>query len=300
MRVHQWQGPGRRITASEDRFYSSELCESTLFRFSTDYLEVEPHVGAFSLKLVLSGEEQYFFGRRTVTLSPGRFLLVNNGDSYSSRINSPTDSLSIFYRDDEISIASSSIFNSDKYLLDNGPSTDTRREVARISNQITPIIRHRILAMIASLDRIDREAIAEQAMFLLLDTLQNHWQIVPPTALMEIRRRSTRDELVLRVLRARNVIDDLHGMNVTLDLLAETACLSRYHFLRIFRDVVGESPIVYARQQKLKYGAGLIRQGECPKSVAKSLGYKTVRNFVRAQKRTFGRANRCDSTVRKM
>ena len=71
MRLHKWSGPGFRVTAAEDRFFTQPLETTTAFRFSTDYFEVDPHAGATSIKLVLAGSETYYFHRRRVLLSPG-------------------------------------------------------------------------------------------------------------------------------------------------------------------------------------------------------------------------------------
>ena len=73
-----------------------------------------------------------------------------------------------------------------------------------------------------------------------------------------------------------------------LDRLADAACLSRYHFLRVFSELVGETPIAYARRRRLEHGEKLLKQGEDLEVVARQAGYKNVRNFSRAFQRTFG------------
>ena len=288
MQIHQWRGPGYRISASEDRFFSSPLQESTVFRFSTDFFEVEPHAGAFSIKLVLSGEEHYRFGRRTVALRPGQVLLVNAGDEYSSRIDTLTESLSIFFRDSEFEAAARSLTAPAEMLLDTQSDRTNVAGVARIIRAFTPAFEARLGASISAIDRNDEPALTESVRCLLLTALLDHWGVVPPEALSEIRRRSTRDELVTRILRARELIDHSHGRTVDLDRLAAAACLSRYHFLRVFTELMGETPIAYARRRRLQYGRKLLKQGEDPAAVAKRLGYKSVRNFRRAYQRTFG------------
>ncbi len=289
MRIHQWRGPGYRVSSAEDRFFSSPLCESTLFRFSTDFFEVEPHAGAFSIKLVLGGEEHYCFGRKTVPLRPGRVLLVNAGDEYSSRIDTRTDSLSIFFREDEFKDAARSLITSNETLLDPQSDHTYVPEVARITRAFTPAFEARLDTMISAIDQADQPALTESVRQLLLTALLDHWHMIPPEALSEVRRRSTRDELITRILRARQHIDDSKGHIMDLDELAGAACLSRFHFLRVFSELVGETPIAYARRRRLEDGNRLLRQGEDPAVVARQLGYKNVRNFRRALQRTFGK-----------
>jgi len=287
--IYEWQGPGRRITSSEDRFFKSPLRDSTIFRFSTDYFEIEPHTGEFSIKFVLSGEERYFFRRRTVALQPGQFLLVNSGDEYSSLIDLPSESFSIFFHRNEFADAARSLIASAEALLEDPSATSSVAPVARIANRTTNSVAGRLRATIAAIDRDDHVDVLESVHLLLLDSLSDHWKLAPPDRLVNIRRRSTRDELIARVVRAREVIDDSHGLSVDLVSLSRAACLSRFHFLRVFTEITGETPVAYARRRRLQLGAKLARQGEDLSVVAQQVGYKSVRNFVRAYERTFGR-----------
>ena len=100
MRLIQWTEPSRSLTKAEvDVFYNAPLHKSTLFAFKTKFMDVPTHKGAFSLKMVLSGEEEYRIDRRTVKVTPGQFLLINEGEAYSSLINKETESVSVFLPD---------------------------------------------------------------------------------------------------------------------------------------------------------------------------------------------------------
>ena len=290
MDIYEWKGPGRRITSSEDVFFKSPLRDSTIFRFSTNYFEIETHTGEFSIKFVLSGEERYFFRRRTVTLKPGQFLLVNSGDEYSSLIDRPSESFSIFFHKREFAEAARSLIASAETLLEDPSDRGNVAPVARIANRTTNSVGRRLRATIAAIDQSDHVGVLESVPLLLLDSLSDHWKFAPPDRLVDIRRRSTRDELIARVVRARDVIDDSHGLSVDLFSLSKAACLSRFHFLRVFTEITGETPVAYARRRRLRLGAKLLHQGEDPAVVARQVGYKNVRNFVRAYERTFGRS----------
>lgn len=43
-----------------------------------------------------------------------------------------------------------------------------------------------------------------------------------------------------------------YGTSITLDDLAEKAFCSKYHYVRIFRSMVGESPMDYLRRYRLE------------------------------------------------
>ena len=97
MELITWARAKRRIPQADiDSFYHRPLAAPTLFRFDTASFDMPAHAGPFSLKAVLAGEETYEIGARTITLRPGEFMFVNGGETYSSRIDTQTRSLSIF------------------------------------------------------------------------------------------------------------------------------------------------------------------------------------------------------------
>jgi AraC-like DNA-binding protein len=125
-----------------------------------------------------------------------------------------------------------------------------------------------------------RDGAEEGAASLLLATLRDLSGVAPRMALPAVRKRSTRDELVGRIVRAREYISDMRGQDCSLDRLAQVACLSKFHFLRVFRQVFGESPAALARACRLEEAARSIRRGE-PEDLAASAGGFANRHSMR-------------------
>ena len=74
--------------------------------------------------------------------------------------------------------------------------------------------------------------------------------------------------------------------NIHLDQLADAACLSKYHFSRVFRDQVGESPIRYLKRTRLERAACLLSNHRRLSivEIASTCGYSSIQLFSR----TFG------------
>lgn len=67
------------------------------------------------------------------------------------------------------------------------------------------------------------------------------------------------------------------------DQLARDACLSRFHFHRIFRGVVGETPLELHRRLRLERAAWQLAQTDAPVTrIAMDAGYETHESFTRA------------------
>ncbi len=97
-------------------------------------------------------------------------------------------------------------------------------------------------------------------------------------------RPATRAELLARVLRARDLAEDTRG-RVTLGAMAHAAGLSRYHFLRVFRAVMGVTPAAYAREVRLERGLRRLGQGDGPVAAAREAGYASSSTFLRSLRR---------------
>jgi len=94
--------------------------------------------------------------------------------------------------------------------------------------------------------------------------------------------------------RLQRVLDyveaNLEG-DLTLDLMASIACLSRYHFSRAFRQAVGLPPHRYVSDRRLDRAKALLLQGDRSLvDIALSLSFSNQANFTRAFKQATGQA----------
>ena len=103
----------------------------------------------------------------------------------------------------------------------------------------------------------------------------------------ELHRISADDQFGAEVL---SYINSHPGESPAVDDLAEMAHLSRYHFMRLFKEETGESVHAYVRQRKLLNAARLIREGMKTTEAAELNGFQDYSVFYRAFKETFGTA----------
>ncbi|WGD49344.1 AraC family transcriptional regulator [Bradyrhizobium sp. CB1650] len=94
--------------------------------------------------------------------------------------------------------------------------------------------------------------------------------------------------------RLQRVLDyietNLEG-DLTLDLMASIACLSRYHFARAFRHAVGQPPHRYVSARRLDRAKALLMQGERSLvDIALALSFSDQASFTRAFRQATGQA----------
>lgn len=232
MNFTSWEAPVRRLPPAEVReFYDAELADIHAFLFETSQLELPQHRGCLSLKLILSGEERYVIGRRAVSVRAGQVLFLNSGETYGSQIRTRTRSLAVFFPDAEAIEAGG------------GRQLELPQAAFQASAHFARLLDGFLRALAQGEDTLADES----ARRLLLAALTDLRRKAPRSGLPRVRKRTTRHELIGRVIRAREYVDDMRGANCTLDRLAEIACLSKYHFLRVFTEVTGVGPASYAR-----------------------------------------------------
>src|SRR5215472_17912577 len=62
-----------------------------------------------------------------------------------------------------------------------------------------------------------------------------------------------------RLRRARKYIDECYDLPLDLAAISKEACLSRYHFLRLFRDTFDTTPHQYLIQRRIEKAKELLR-----------------------------------------
>lgn len=83
-------------------------------------------------------------------------------------------------------------------------------------------------------------------------------------------------------------INENLSRELTVDALAERVYLSKYHFMRLFKENTGATVHAYIRQKRLLYAARLIREGTNANKAAIDSGFSDYSAFHRAFRKSFG------------
>ena len=92
-----------------------------------------------------------------------------------------------------------------------------------------------------------------------------------------------------RLNRVLSYIYENLDENLSLDKLADVACVSRYHWHRVFRAMTGETLSDVVRRLRLNKAANALVQEDTPiRTIAEQVGYKNLASFSRAFKLAHG------------
>ncbi len=114
------------------------------------------------------------------------------------------------------------------------------------------------------------------------------------SVVIEMLRRAPRSAKTLgrdpRVLRAIAQMNASFAESLSVDDLAKTANMSRFHFSRLFRDEVGQAPYQYLLKVRLARAAELLRSGHSSVTEAAiSSGFSDFSRFSRMFKKHTGK-----------
>lgn len=289
----KWQRQSRHIPQEDQsEFYDQPLPHITIYRYQTERLTLPSHRSHFSLKFTLAGEEHYSFGRRRVCLDAGSALFSNDGGEHDSSVSQHTDALSIYVPPNKaqalLNVASTTPDNA----LDAPSVPALGREVPQIvftpSSRTNSVLQAFLHSCPQRCFEANDERFEALSLRLAEHALRDVFRQAPPWALRDVTKPSVREELITRVLRARVFLDDTFGARYDLDVLAEVACLSKYHLIRTFAEVVGKTPGAYARSRRLNKARQVLEDGGNWSRAARVAGYSSTRRFKDAFHRQFG------------
>jgi AraC-like DNA-binding protein len=217
----------------------------------------------YSIKAYVGGRVPFIVERRLHVVDDAHYLIVNAGQDYEFR--TPADStlfnFTIFMSEAEVADAWASLRRSDESLLDDPDTADeavpeflaapmrVSESMLRARSQLRTLAFEGLLSIecrAAAVSEIIGEALATQ------------YAAVSQMRKVHAVRRSTQKEAVLRVRRAVDFIEADITRELDLSTLSKIACMAKHHFLRRFKDVIGQTPHQFILRRRLALAEELL------------------------------------------
>jgi AraC-like DNA-binding protein len=106
-----------------------------------------------------------------------------------------------------------------------------------------------------------------------------------------IAAKPNHPDLSERLCRARRYIDECYDLPLDLADISKQACLSRYHFLRLFRAAFETTPHQYLMRRRIEKAKELLRSGTSSVTeVCFEVGFQSLGSFSALFRRCVGDA----------
>ncbi|MEQ9424958.1 MAG: AraC family transcriptional regulator [Cyclobacteriaceae bacterium] len=104
-------------------------------------------------------------------------------------------------------------------------------------------------------------------------------------------KKSTQSELLSRLLVAQDYIHSNYSSEISTETLSKVSSLSKFHFIRTFKEAFGSTPHQYISKVRLNKAKDLLLTTKLPvKEISMLVGFKEPNSFLRFFKMTQGEA----------
>lgn len=230
---------------------------TVLLNVKTNFTERNDILGPFSLFFNISGTSIVQVGSKRIHIGDSSFVISNFGDSYSLLINQPdqTETLNIHFGEKFYKEALTANLQTHETLLDNPFEVKSKGLHVPFRSFFTD---HHFLKLATQLFYQLKTAKAEDlstqeklfALFSHLMQLGEHERnrIESLTYL----KSSTRQEIVERLALVVDFMHYSYQKVITLDVLTEVSCISKFHLIRVFKEAYLISPYQYLKKIRLE------------------------------------------------
>jgi AraC-like DNA-binding protein len=232
-----------------------------------------------SLKWLPEGLAEYRTEGRAYRLSGASQLLLNRGQPYGMHMKGPSESFVLFF---PRAVA-------DGAWQANTGKAEAMPEVPTAAAPSHTALQNHLAALRMESRRYepDAERLRELSCAVLGEIASLAATRRGQVMRIPAARRSTREELLRRLLRAEAYLADT-GPGATLAGAADASALSPFHLIRLFNVVFGETPLAYGARLRLERAhEDLVRSRKPIADVAWDAGYESRSAFDRAFQRRF-------------
>ena len=261
-------------------------------------IQYMPFEQRLSIKACWGGEEQYFIDGRAVAVDDDNYLIFNDRRTYSSVIRSvrPVRSFSIFFRPGFAEEVLGGMLTPQDRILDR--SGDAQRRSVEFAEHlrphdrlVTPVLKYIAFHVRQGVD--DEAWYEEQLSFLLERMLGSHRLTAQAIQSLSASRPGKRQELYRRLNWGRDYIHSNYQRPITIDDMASAACLSKYHFIRLFHGLAGVTPYRYLQQKRVAAAQRLLSTTRLTHvEIAEQVGFDHRSTMFRQIRRLTGRSGR--------
>jgi AraC-like DNA-binding protein len=97
-----------------------------------------------------------------------------------------------------------------------------------------------------------------------------------------------KDYLVKQVVLAKKFIDNHYTKPLTLDDMAGEAFFSKYHFIRLFKTMYGQTPYQYLKLVRIAGAKKLLQKGKNVSETSLAVGFESATSFASLFKKITG------------
>lgn len=250
--------------------------------------ECDWHVTRLSLNFNLDGLQTYHAGTKAFSISSEKYLLINEGQVFKTSVKSdmPNRMVTLAFRVGLAAEILRSMKVSDVALLDDPfQNSSGAPEFLEKTYSTDTVIQHSVSELIAS--DLAIEETEQKLENLLTHVIRQQLNIRKEILSIRKSKPATRLEIYKRLHWSLDLIHEHFDSDLTVEQLAKEACLSSFHFKRLFSELFNISPYQYLINKRLEKACSFLQDGLKVSDVCLRVGWKDPSSFTRLFKKRF-------------
>ena len=247
-----------------------------------------------SLHAVFNGSEKYKIGKRTVTVFPGNFLIINEGTAYDRTIYSDSiaSTFAIFFSKRFLQDFQYGFSSSDRKLIDE-PIDSELIQRSTFLETIYPCkgdIKYNLSHLIDHFNENSDDLLLDDYIYhsLLLFYRLYYREVLHKSNRLDALNASTRDELFKRLSLAKDFMLSNYNQDISLEDISAHACLSPTHLFRTFKQIYNSSPHQYLIQTRLDNARHMLKNTDYTlNEIVNLVGFTCPSTFIKLFKNKF-------------
>jgi AraC-like DNA-binding protein len=240
-------------------------------------------------KFVLTGKETYILEGRKYLVESGEYIIGNNQTLSEVNISEHTKGICIDISNSLIEEIVTCYFEqsdllefmlTDKFLVNkyNSSRTSLGLKLNTLSNKLSNQNPKTLFINTELFYSIGESIVIDQA------------QIFSEYTKLTFKKQIVNKDHYRNLLKTKNYIDDCFLQTIHINELAELAFMSKFAFIRLFKQIFGLSPYQYLLKKRLYYSKQLLTKSFPINEIATTLHFADTPSFSKAFKATFGTA----------
>lgn len=247
--------------------------------------------GPFSLFINLTGSSTVGIEGKEYEINEQCFTLSNAGQHYDLIVDNKeaTETLNIHFGEHFYQQSIKALSESDQQLLDNPfePLVDSPLIYSR-SLLRTEAMNRQLVWLLQSYKSGTPEQQEEVLFEVLKGVMCTNAEEIQKAASLPIKSEAVRKEITDRLFLARDYIHSHFHREVGLDELSRISCLSKFHFLRLFKQAFLQSPYQYQKILRINRAMALYKKGVTLEDIASQVGVENASSVSRMIHKQFG------------
>jgi AraC family transcriptional regulator len=252
-----------------------------------------PFTTTLSLKSVSRGIATWSTPRSRYRVDPHGLVVLNQGQTYKLDIDGEdrAGTLALFFEPGLVEDVARALSERPDAFLDGRNDRPPSFEIHERVHPKTGEVAARLAALEDGLSSQARDAawIEEQMLALAIEIVRLEGRARQELTTFPGLRASTRAEAYRRLHWARDYIDASFAEPLTIARLARVACMSPFHFQRLFKESFGETPMQRVQRRRIEEAARLLVQSDRDVTrICLAVGFESLGTFSWLFRRRMG------------